>query len=328
MSEAASIETGGTVTAIVKREDTPPAPRITGQPDLCRLADVFIASLDVSDSSRWTYRRALKAFFDWISSTGRGDRLASLTKFDILAYKDYLVRNKLPATTNLYLLVTQKLFSWLADQGISVDIGKGIKSLKKTGGHKKDCLTVEQVRAVLAGIDRNTPAGKRDFAMVNLMARTGLREIEIARARVGDIREESGQFVLWVHGKGRTEKDEFVVLVEDAVLPIRAWLKTSQEPVSSDTPLFPSLSRRNRGKQLTSNGVSRIVKDTMRQAGIVSDRLTPHSLRHTAVSLAVAGGASLAQAQAMARHADPRTTMIYFHNLNRIRDAAEKCVRF
>ncbi|OGV70474.1 MAG: hypothetical protein A2283_19155 [Lentisphaerae bacterium RIFOXYA12_FULL_48_11] len=96
----------------------------------------------------------------------------------------------------------------------------------------------------------------------------------------------------------------------------------------SNKPLFPSFSRRNSGKHLTSNGVSRIVRDAMRRAGIVSDRLTPHSLRHTAVSLAIAGGASLAQVQAMARHADPRTTMVYFHNLNRISDAAEKCVKF
>lgn len=327
MNENPSNSAHECVAALVKK-DVELCLEPAGQPDLCNLADVFMASLDVSDSSRWTYRRALKAFFDWISRTGRGDRLAKLTRFDILAYKDHLVRNRQPATTNLYLLVAQKLFSWLADQGISTDIGKGIKRLKKANGHKKDCLTVEQVRAILAGIDRITPAGKRDFSMVNLMARTGLREIEIARARVGDIREESGQTVLWVHGKGRTEKDEFVVLVDDAAAPIREWLKSCQQPVSVDAPLFPSLSRRNRGKQLTSNGVSRIVKNAMVRAGVVSDRLTPHSLRHTAVSLAVAGGASLAQAQAMARHADPRTTMIYFHNLNRIRDAAEKCVRF
>jgi len=66
----------------------------------------------------------------------------------------------------------------------------------------------------------------------------------------------------------------------------------------------------------------------MRRVGINSERLTPHNLRHTAISLAIAGGATLVQAQAMARHSSPNTTMIYFHNVNRIRDAAEKCVNF
>jgi integrase/recombinase XerD len=314
--------------AIARRDEVTPLPAYNGLPDLCKFADAFAATLDVSDSSRWTYRRALKAFFDWVSNTGRGDRLVRLARFDILAYKDYLMKNVQPATTNLYLLVVQKLYVWLDEQRICADIGKGVKHLKKANGHKRDCLTAEQVRAVLAGIDRNTPAGKRDFAMVNLMARTGLREIEISRLMVGDIREETGESVLWVHGKGRSEKDEFVVVIEATMVPIQEWLKSRQQPVSADAPLFPSLSRRNYGKQLTSNGVSRIVRNAMRRAGIVSDRLTPHSLRHTAVSLAIAGGASLAQAQAMARHADPRTTMVYFHNLNRIRDAAEKCVRF
>jgi integrase/recombinase XerC/integrase/recombinase XerD len=66
----------------------------------------------------------------------------------------------------------------------------------------------------------------------------------------------------------------------------------------------------------------------MRDVGIDSERLTPHSLRHTAVSLAIAGGASLIQAQAMARHSNPRTTVIYFHNFNSVKDTAEECMRF
>lgn len=178
-----------------------------------------------------------------------------------------------------------------------------------------------------AGIDRNTQTGKRNYAIVNLMARTGLRVIEVARATMNDIRQESGETVLWVHGKGRTEKDDFVVLVQAAMEPIQEWLN-AQTAVSPDAPLFPSLSRRNRGKHLTTCAISRIVKHAMRNVGIDSERLTPHSLRHTAVSLAIAGGASLAQAQAMARHTNPRTTMIYFHNFKRVKDAAEKCVQF
>jgi integrase len=79
---------------------------------------------------------------------------------------------------------------------------------------------------------------------------------------------------------------------------------------------------------MTSRAISKIVKTAMRRAGFDSDRLTPHSLRHTAISLAIAGGASLAQTQAMARHASPNTTMLYFHNVQRVSEAAEKCVNF
>ncbi len=62
--------------------------------------------------------------------------------------------------------------------------------------------------------------------------------------------------------------------------------------------------------------------------GLDSKRLTAHSLRHTAITLSIKGGASLQQAQAMARHSDPKTTMIYFHNLNRLQAGAERFINF
>ncbi len=140
------------------------------------------------------------------------------------------------------------------------------------------------------------------------------------------IRLESGEHVLWVQGKGRAEADAFVVLLPADLDPIMAWLAVAGLP--KDSPLFPGSSPQNLGGHMTARSVSRIVKEAMRRAGIDSARLTPHSLRHTAISLAIAGGASLAQAQAMARHASPNTTMVYFHNVHRVRDAAERCVNF
>jgi site-specific recombinase XerD len=64
--------------------------------DLCHLAEAFIASRDVARASRMTYKRALKAFFDWLSASGRADRINKLTRFDILAYKEELGRTKSP----------------------------------------------------------------------------------------------------------------------------------------------------------------------------------------------------------------------------------------
>jgi len=295
--------------------------------NFCILAEAFIASMDVSLSSRSTYRRALKAFFDWLSATQRADKLGTLNRLDILAYKDELGRNKRVATANMYLFIVRKFFAWLADNNVSPNIAKGIRGFKQSSGHAKDCLTAEQVRKILEGIDRGNPCGLRNFAMINLMARTGLREIEVARANIGDMRDESGETVLWVHGKGRAEADAFVVLVPATFDPIDKWLRT-QYVRQPHEPLFPALSTNRRAKRMTPRSISGIVKAAMRHVGIDSERLTPHSLRHTAISLAIAGGASLAQAQAMARHSKPSTTMVYFHNIKRVAEAAEKCVNF
>jgi len=254
--------------------------------DLCRLADAFIASRDVTQSSRQTYRRALKAFFDWLSTTGRADRLDRISRFDLLAYKDELGRTKRPSTANMYVFIVHGFYGWLAEHGACGDISKGIKRFKKVPGYAKDCLTVDQVRRVLVGIDRTTPSGMRDYAIVNLMARTALRDIEVARAKVGDVREEAGQAVLWVQGKGRVEADAFVVLMPAALEPIQAWM-TTQPARPVDAPLFPRLSHHDPGGHMGSRSISKIVKDSMRRAGIDSERLTPHSLRHTAISLAI-----------------------------------------
>ena len=188
-------------------------------------------------------------------------------------------------------------------------------------------MTVEQLRSVLGGLDRSTPKGQRDYAIVNLMARTGLRDIEVARARVSDLRRQENASVLWVQGKGRSESDAFVLLVPETLRPVREWMGSYME-LPPDGPLFPALVGRNKGCHMTSRSISRIVKRAMRRVGIDSDRLTPHSLRHTAISLAIEGGASLVQVQAMARHSKPETTMVYFHNASRILKAAEKCVNF
>lgn len=77
---------------------------------------------------------------------------------------------------------------------------------------------------------------------------------------------------------------------------------------------------------MSTRTVSRVAKDSMRRVGIDDRWHTAHSLRHTAVTLALLGGAGERDAQMMARHADVSTTMIYAHDIDRIANAAEKSV--
>ena len=83
---------------------------------------------------------------------------------------------------------------------------------------------------------------------------------------------------------------------------------------------------RNRGGRMTTRSISRIAKQAMREQGIDSPRLTAHSMRHTAVTLALLGGATVQETQAMARHASVTTTMRYAHNLDRAEAKAEHSV--
>jgi len=292
---------------------------------LDKILDNFLADQDISASSRSTYARSLKQFKDWLYQDGREGSL-KIQREDILEYKSSLA-DKSSYTQTLYLTSVRKLYQWLESKKIYPDITRGIKGAKKPKGFRKDTLTPDQLRQSLKSIKRRSLEGKRDYAIFNLMARTGLRDIEVSRALVEDIRQEAGQTVLWIQGKGRDSKDDFVLLMEPAMKPIRDYLK-ARGSVQPGDPLFCSESDRNYGQPLTTRSISRIVKTALRAIGLDDSRLTAHSLRHSAISLSVAGGASLQQAQAMARHTDPKTTLIYFHNLERISAGAEKFINF
>lgn len=300
---------------------------LDGMPSLSNLVEDFLADQDLSSSSRSTYTRSLKQFISWLYETGRADR-PDLQREDILEYKDYLTSQKKSSyTVTLYLVSVRKLYQWLESKRIYPDITRGIKGAKRPKGFRKDCLTAEQLRATLAAIKRRSLEGLRDYAIFNLMARTGLRDIEVSRAQVKDIRQEAGQAVLWIQGKGRDAKDDFVLLTKETLKPIKAYLK-ARGAVQEEDPLFCSHSDRNAGQALTTRSISRLVKLALRRVGLDNRRLTAHSLRHTAITLSIKGGASLQQAQAMARHTDPKTTLVYFHNIDRIQAGAEKYINF
>jgi integrase/recombinase XerC/integrase/recombinase XerD len=289
------------------------------------LIEDFLTDQDISVSSKATYARSLKQFINWLYESDRGNRL-DLQREDILAYKSYLA-DKSSYTVTLYLTSVRKLYQWLESRRIYPDITRGIKGARKAKGFRKDTLTPAQLREALEAIERKSLTGLRDYALFNLMARTGLRDVEVSRALIEDVRQEAGQAVLWIQGKGRDTKDDFVLLTEEALQPIRQYLQARGEVQESD-PLFCSASDRNFGQSLTTRSISRIVKKAFRRIGLDDSRITAHSLRHTAISLSVAGGASLQQAQAMARHTDPKTTLVYFHNYERIKAGAEKCIEF
>lgn len=281
----------------------------------------FLKSLDVKNSSKYTYQRQLNEFIRW----SKKNKKMLLEREDILNYKDFLRDSKELSSLTIagYLTAVRKFFHWLEISKIYPDITKGIKNPKRKRGFKKDALSTDQIKKILGFIDRSTSIGKRDFAIINLMIRTGLRTIEVVRANREDITTQSGSYLLWVHGKGRDSKDELVLLTDKVLEPIREYIK-SRNKVRDEDPLFVSHSTKNRGKRLTTRSISRIVKNRLRAVGLDDDRLTAHSLRHSAITLSLLAGATPQEAKAMARHSDINTTMIYAHNINRIEQAPER----
>lgn len=281
----------------------------------------FITEQDIKENSKETYRRALKQFFSFMSN-----KSIELSGNDILDYKKFLSDQKLEAyTINSYLVVVRRFFAWTESKKIYPNIAKTIKAMKKPQGFRKENLSNQQIVRVLQGINQSTLQGKRDFAIINLLLRTGLRTIEIQRADIGDIAKCVDEAKFYIQGKGRDAKDEYVVLTYTSLKPILTYLEArGQNDVSA--PLFASISDRNNGDRMTTRSISRLIKNALLKADIDDKRLTAHSLRHTAITNALRGGASLQEVKTMARHANINTTLIYSHNLERMANLAERVI--
>lgn len=286
------------------------------------LLDSFTSFIDVAPLSVRSYTSGIKQFFYFMQDNG----IINPTHDDVIYFKKSLTDDgHKPATVALYLAAVKRFFAWCEQSGIYKNITVGVKSPKIDRGHKKDCFSGEQIKNVLAGIKRNNLEGLRNYAMFALMVNCGLRTIELARANVEDLRNIGGVSVLFIQGKGKTSKSDFVKLSSQVEQAIRAYL-LARGQVKENEPLFISHSRRNSGQRLTTRTISGVAKKAMINAGFNTSRLTAHSLRHTAITLALMAGQSLADVQAFARHTSINTTMIYNHTVNRMRSLCESVI--
>lgn len=282
----------------------------------------YIAYLDSSPKTVETYTRALRPLFSYFSLNG----ITQPQREDIIAFRDELkASGHKPTTVQSYITATKIFFSWTEQEGLYPNVADHLKGAKLDREHKKDYLTSRQVKEVLAGVDRSTEQGLRDYAMLFLMVTGGLRTIEVSRANIGDLRTLGDNSVLYVQGKGREEKTDYIKLSAPAEQAIRAYLKARGEK-DEEAPLFSSTSNNNRGARLTTRSVSGIVKTRLQQAGYDSEKLTAHSLRHTAVTLSLLAGKDITEVQQFARHANIATTMIYNHALDKAKNGCSEAI--
>ena len=269
------------------------------------LVDSFIQAQDVKQTSKNLYRRTLKQYFNWVDE--KGYLLSEIARTQLLEYKEDLLSSGLSSlTVSSYITSVRRFYEWTEANKFYPNVAKGIKSPKRKQQFKKQPLLPSQATELL---EYYQGKALRDYAIITLLLRTGLRTIEVVRANVEDLTYKGSQRVLLIHGKGRDEKDNFVILTDKTYQPIAEYLKTQKRNPSE--PLFTSTSNNSKGARLTTRTISQIAKEGLRAIGLDERAFTAHSLRHTtAVNILRAGG-SLETAQFTLRHANPATTQIY-----------------
>ena len=297
------------------------------------LIDEWLASVrDAEGRSPQTlaaYGIGLRVFTDWLHESGNA---GAVTPATVVQFKGWLAGRYSVQTVNLRLTAVRSFYRWcVVTERLAVSPAESVKGLPRPNArqHKREALTNGEVIRVLATCDADL-AGIRDRAILTLLAYCGLRAVEVHRANIGNLRTQGDRLVLDVQGKGRREADEFVVIPASQEGVIRAWLshRLTFRDHGDGAPLFVSLSRRSRGRRLSTRGIRELVKDRYAVAGVVGQAKSTHSLRHSAITNAIRHGATPLQVQAMARHTSFDTTLGYFHQEARTANPAEDAIDY
>lgn len=323
----------------------------TLQADLFRS---WVDFIDRSERTTQTYLGNIRQFIAWMRYAGieRPQRKDILAFRDWLQSDHELIRLDPAApegwsrrggrgtctanTTAQYLRTVCQFFSWASSEGLYPNIAANIHGPKiRHDVHRKEALTAAEVLAVeesisersqersaaAAGAAKDTAGrirradeqGKRLYALYLLAVNAGLRCVELSRANVKDLQRRNGQAYLYVWGKGHADPDTRKPLAPEVYAAVRAYLKARGTP-APESPLFVATGNRSGGQRLAPRTISRMLKEAMREAGFDSERITAHSLRHTAGTAVQEIGRDLYQTQLYMRHASPATTEIYLHN--------------
>lgn len=268
--------------------------------------------------SRRIYQSDLRHFRDWLA-TERGSVLSdvgslkNINRQDMTLYRAHLDGTYAKVTAARMLAVAKRFLDEAVTNGvIAASPAARVKGIR--GGSDETthtALTLPQLEELLRVIDRSTALGLRDYALIMLLARTGIRRSEAAALDMVDLTQEQGHRIIVVrHGKGN--KRRIAKVPVDVGRSLDAYLSaTGRTDAPPDAPLFigfvPNMDR-VRERRLTDGQMARIVIGRAKAIGV---HLTPHGLRASFVTIALENGAKLQQVQYAVGHADPRTTERY-----------------
>ncbi len=178
-------------------------------------------------------------------------------------------------------------------------------------------IGADQVRQLLASIDRRTAIGRRDYAIVLLLARLGLRSGEVACLELDDIDWNAGQ----VSVRGKRDLRTALPLPRDVGAAIAAYLRHGR-PRSTSRRVFLRSKAPIRGF-LSQCAIGSIIRHALQRADIQAPTMGAHQFRHALATQMLRHGASLAEIGDVLRHRSPQTTTIYAKvNLTALRTLA------
>ncbi len=261
----------------------------------------------LSENTLASYRNDLMKLLHWM--TANNYRLDFISVSGLQEYQSWLVDQDYKQTSRARMLsAIRRLFQYLHREKLRADDPSALLVSPKLPKRLPKDLSEEQVDALLSAPDPNDPMELRDKAMLELLYATGLRVTELVSLTMENISLRQG--VVRVTGKGG--KERLVPMGENAVEWIETFLQNGRSELlreNTSDVVFPS----KRARQMTRQTFWHRIKHYAVLAGIDTELLSPHVLRHAFATHLLNYGADLRVVQMLLGHSDLSTTQIYTH---------------
>ncbi|MGV3001852.1 site-specific tyrosine recombinase XerD [Vibrio sp.] len=272
-----------------------------------RFLDSIWLEKGLSENTLQSYRHDLDKLVGWLSQQSMN--LLTVTTDDLQAYQAWLLEQNYKQTSRARMLsAMRRLFQYFTREKLRSDDPSALLIAPKLPKRLPKDLSEQQIEALLDAPIVEDPLELRDKAMLELLYATGLRVTELVSLTMENMSLRQG--VVRVMGKGG--KERLVPMGENAIEWIETYIEQGRPALlgekSSDV-VFPS----KRARQMTRQTFWHRIKFYAQHAGIDSEALSPHVLRHAFATHLLNHGADLRVVQMLLGHSDLSTTQIYTH---------------
>lgn len=291
-------------------------------------SELFLGSLN-SERTRIAYRHALQDLLAFTEKLPWQIERSDLQRW----VADMKERSLAPNTIRLRVSAASSFFRYCIDEfDLLSHNPAGARSLRPAVSPfgKAAYLSPDQAKALLEAIPQDSVQGLQDYALFLTYLITSRRNTEIRALKWGDLTVRGEQVIYRWSGKRKAREDELPQPAYNAILHF--LFAAGRMPLGDQDYIFAPLTDRacnlpnvpeeswTRNRALSVREVNRRLKYYARKAGLRSERLRVHSLRHTAAMLRKAAGDDLEQISSLLNHSSLAITQIYLHSIESHRD--------
>jgi integrase/recombinase XerD len=266
-----------------------------------------------SSNTVWAYKNDLTQLADYVEKdAGNRHVMPDWASFDRHTFMSYLLwikeRGYVATTVARKVAAAKSFFKFMLDDGkIKSNPTENMSSVK-VGRSLPKPISLSQVRQLLEETAKeDSPEGRRDRAMLELLYASGMRVSELIALDVQDFDVDNG----YVRCFGKGHKERMIPVYQRAIVAVKEYLENGRPKLvykKDEKALFVN----RRGDRLTRQGLWQILKGYAQAAGLETE-IAPHTLRHSFATHMLDGGADLRSVQELLGHANISTTQVYTH---------------